>query len=567
MPIALLMPVPLKVAIDSGLGSQPLPPVLQAVVPFLVGDEPTRRPLILVSVAVILYVGLAALSHARGLALWLLSAHTGERLILRFRSDLFAHAQHLPLSYHDSTCTTQTLYRMYHDAPSIKHIPIDGTIPFLNACFMFTGTVYATLLIDWQLALVAIIVTPPLLLLTKHYSRKLRSQWSEVKAIEATNISLVQEVLGSYRLVKTFNTEAEESRRFRDRAWQCTNGYLRLAGLGSRFDFFTSMIMALGTAAVLFIGVQHVQHGLLTIGELLMVMAYLGQIYAPLDTATKKAAELQSALASVERCLALLDRQPEVMECTGGRSLARALGAVTFDRVSFSYDGTRPVLTDASFTIAPGTRVGVVGRTGDGKSTLMSLLTRLYLPTAGRILLDGIDVREYHLGDLRRQFAIVHQDPYLFSTTIAQNIAYSRPDASFDQIVAAAQAAHAHEFIVRLPDGYETMIGERGVRLSGGERQRLSLARAFLKDAPILILDEPTSALDVRTEALIVAAMEGLMTNRTTFLITHRLSTLKHCDVQLVLNQGFVTITDTVQREAADQAVLSALYDTPNYSQ
>src|SRR5213594_3481147 len=237
---------------------------------------------------------------------------------------------------------------------------------------------------------------------------------------------------------------------------------------------------------------------------------------------SKRVAELQSALASAERAFALLDEVPDVAEHPNARPIVRASGAVAFRDVSFAYDGGHPVLRDISFEVAPGARVGIMGATGAGKTTLVSLLTRFYDPTRGQILLDRVDLRDYRLTDLRNQFAIVLQEPVLFSTSVAENIAYARPAASHDEIVAAAKAANAHEFILSLPRGYESQVGERGMRLSGGERQRISIARAFLKDTPVLILDEPTSSVDLRTEAAIIEAMERLMLGRTTFMIAHR---------------------------------------------
>jgi len=249
-------------------------------------------------------------------------------------------------------------------------------------------------------------------------------------------------------------------------------------------------------------------------------------------------ADLQSGLASAERAFALFDESPEVEDLAHGRRLGRCRGAVEFRNVSFAYDESHPVLRDVSFAIEPGTRLGIAGPTGAGKTTLVSLITRFYDPVAGHVLLDGVDLREYRLADLRRQFAIVLQEPVLFSTTIGENIAYSNPDAEPSAIVTAAQAANAHDFITALPEGYATPVGDRGMLLSGGERQRIALARAFLKDAPLLILDEPTSSVDVTTEAAIMDAMERLMQGRTTFMIAHRLSTLDICDARLELEGG-----------------------------
>jgi ATP-binding cassette subfamily B protein len=300
-----------------------------------------------------------------------------------------------------------------------------------------------------------------------------------------------------------------------------------------------------GAAAVLLVGARQVQSGALTLGSLLLVMGYLTQLFEPLKTMAKKSASLQSHLASAERVFALFDEAPEVIEKPSPRPLARASGAIAFRAVSFEYVPDRPVLQQVSFQVGPGTLVGIAGETGAGKSTLISLMLRFYDVAEGQILLDGVDIREYRLADLRNQFAVVPQEPLLFSTSIAENIAYARPDAGHDQIVAAAIAAHADEFIARLPRGYNTIVGERGMCLSGGERQRISLARAFLKDAPILGLDEPTSAVDVNTEAAILDAMERLSQGRTCFLISHRLNALRNCDLVLQMESGrLVAVTE-----------------------
>jgi len=296
-----------------------------------------------------------------------------------------------------------------------------------------------------------------------------------------------------------------------------------------------SLATAAGTALVLVFGVLQVQAGRLTLGDLILVLGYMSQLYAPLKTLTESVTSLQSSLTSAERSYGVLDETADVPEAPNPKRIERTSGAVRLENVTFWYDRTRPILLRATLDVPAGSRVGIQGRTGSGKSTLVSLLMRFYDPTVGRILLDGVDLREYRVSDLRDQFAIVLQEPVLFSRTIGENIAYARPAATTADIVAAARDARAHEFISRLPRGYDTLVGERGMTLSGGERQRISIARAFLKDAPILILDEPTSAVDTATEALIVDAMERLMASRTTFIIAHRLSTLETCDIRIEL--------------------------------
>jgi ATP-binding cassette subfamily B protein len=312
-------------------------------------------------------------------------------------------------------------------------------------------------------------------------------------------------------------------------------------------------LTALGISALLFIGVRDIQAGRMSLGDLVLVMGYAAQLQGPLKSLSKRTGNTQLLLASAERAFALLDETPDVVERPNARPLVRARGAMAFREVSFAYDRERPVLREVSFAIAPGTCLGIAGTTGAGKTTLVSLLTRFYDPTTGAIFLDGVDLRDYKLAGLRNQFALVLQEPVLFSTSIAENIAYARPGASEAEIIAAAKAANVHDFIAHLPQGYETLVGERGMRLSGGERQRISLARAFLKDASILILDEPTSSVDVKTEAAIVEAMERLVQGRTTFIITHRESALKHCDRLLRIEHGrvvnFAAVDSPVREE------------------
>jgi ATP-binding cassette subfamily B protein len=304
---------------------------------------------------------------------------------------------------------------------------------------------------------------------------------------------------------------------------------------------------------VLYFGVRSVQAGTITLGSLLVVMAYLAQLYVPLQTMSRQVASLQAHLASAERAFTLLDEAPDVPERPSARPLVRARGEVAFESVSFGYETARPLLDNVSLKVEGGTRVGIAGRTGAGKSTLLGLLTRFFDPTAGAIYLDGVDLRDYRVADLRNQFAVVLQDPVLFSTTIGENIAYGRPGASQEEIAGAARAAGIDEFIASLPLAYDTPVGERGMTLSGGERQRISLARAFLKDAPILILDEPTSAVDVRTEAAIIEAMERLMAGRTTFMVAHRLSTLESCNLRLIVEGGAVRIADSSGARSGDE--------------
>jgi ATP-binding cassette subfamily B protein len=531
-PIALLNPVPLKIVVDSVLGGRPVPKLLHAVLP----ASATPSAILLVAIGLLVLIALA--NQLQGLASTLLRTWLGERVVLDVRARIVDQVQRLSLLYHDSRGTADSLYRIQHDAPAIQNILVDGVIPFITASFMLATMIVVTAKLDWQLALVALAVCPPLLILSRVYRSRMRKQSRHVKKLEAMALAVVHETLGALRVVKAFGQETRETDRFVGSARAGMTARLRLALQEGRFGVLVGLTAAGGTAAVLFIGVRHVNAGILTLGQLLMVLTYLGQLYDPLKTISRKAAAMQSYLASVERVFMLLDEQRDVPERPNARPLKRSTGAVTFRGVSFGYNTERGVLSDVSFEASPGTRIALAGATGAGKTTLISLLCRFYDPTEGVILLDGVDLRDYRLADLRNQFAIVLQEPLLFSTSIADNIAYGRPGAGEAEIAEAARAAGAHDFIIRLPRGYETTVGERGMQLSGGERQRVALARAFLKDAPLLILDEPTSSVDVKTEAAILAAMDRLMVGRTSFLITHRPSAAATCDLRLHLERG-----------------------------
>lgn len=537
-PVALLTPLPLKIVVDSVLGPHPLPAWLGSWLPGTATGSATG----VLALAVGLLIAIALLGQLQGLAATLLRTYVGEQLVLDFRARLLHQMQRLSLTYHDTRGTADALYRLQYDAPAVQYIAVDGVIPFVTAAVTVVSMISITARIDWQLALVALAISPALFLLSRAYRGRLRRQSRAVKKLESAALSLAQETLGALRVVKAFGMEHRETERFVGRSREGLRARIGLALLDGRFGTLVGLTTAGGTAAVLFIGVHHVRAGTLTLGQLLVVISYLAQLYDPLKAISRKAAGLQSFLASAERAFSLLDAAPDVPERTSPppRPLARAAGAVEFRHVSFAYEEGRSVLQDVTFDVAPGTRVAVMGQTGAGKTTLVSLLTRFYDPSAGAILLDGVDVREFRLRDLRDQFAIVLQNPVLFSTTIAENIAYGRPGADERDIIAAAQAAGAHEFILRQPRGYETQVGERGQKLSGGERQRIALARAFLKDAPLLILDEPTSAVDLKTEALILEALERLMRGRTVFLITHRPHPLAQCELRLQLEHGQV---------------------------
>jgi ATP-binding cassette subfamily B protein len=534
-PLALLTPLPIKIVVDNVLGRHPSPPLLNALVGSTSGD---RFELLVLAVALLVVV--AILTELQDVASEALGTLVGERVTLGFRARLFNHVQRLSVSFHDFRGTADSIYRIQYDAPSLQYLTIGAGIPLVASAVTLASMLYVTFRIDATLAVIALAVTPVLFLLSSSYNHRMRRRYRGVKELEAGALKVVQEVLTALRVVKAFGRHEGELERFVRQSGLGVRARVRLTLAEGGFGLLVSLTTAVGSALVLLVGVQHVQRGSLSLGSLLVVVAYLSQLYRPLTTTTKKVADVQLSLAGAERAFELLDEIPDVAERPGAIAIRRAAGRIEFQDVAFSYHRLTEVLRGTSFTVDAGSRIGLIGRTGAGKTTLISLLLRFYDPSGGRILLDGVDLRDYRLDDLRRQFALVLQEPLLFSTTILENIAYGRPGATGEAIIEAAKAANAHDFITLLPGAYETQVGERGMLLSGGERQRISLARAFLKDAPVLLLDEPTSSVDSGTEAAIVSALERLMAGRTTIVISHRLSTLSACDELLELSEGSV---------------------------
>lgn len=465
-----------------------------------------------------------------------------ERATFLLQSDVFGHVQSLPLTFFDQNRLGDVLRRITDDSSKIMVALISSMGEFVVDSVKFIGFALAMLFINWRFSLIVLAYAPLLVFLYYTFRRNIRETARESRRLEGEMANLTLETLGAIREVKAFGRESHQQGQFDARGRARVHTLIRSLRWEASFDPVVEFIQAVSTAAVVWYGVAQVLAGQFTVGELLIFMSYLKDMYSPLRHFSKLAATLQKAAASSDRLSVLLDAEVDLQDAPGALPLARAWGDIAFDHVAFAYPSApqRPVLSDINLRIRAGQVVALVGRTGAGKSTIGNLLMRFYAITGGQILLDGMDIRGLRVADLRRQFAVVPQESVLFATSLRQNIAYGRPEASEAEIVAAAEAANAHEFITRLPQGYDTVVGERGGTLSGGQRQRIAIARAILLNAPILILDEPTAALDARSEELVMGALERLVRGRTTIIIAHRLSTIREADLIVVLDRGRV---------------------------
>ena len=532
--LSALAPWPLKVVVDNVLGGRPLPPSLTAVVSSVTGSSTIALLLIVVFAGLLLQIAseVIVMMHTQ------IQVATGQRLVYDLRSKLLAHLQMLPLRYHVHAKTGDAVYRLESDAYCVSDIVLGGIFPLATAVLKLAVMFVILVQLDTTLALLSLAVAPFLFACLRYYSLKMTDRAERVKARESELMERAYEVMSSVRAVKSFAREAYELARFDRTGAGTMDARLKLTWQESLFSVAVTAITLSGTALVLIVGGMHVLAGTLTVGGLLVVIAYLAAVYNPLSSIAETVGSLQQAKVSARRVREILSLVPERLDAPGAIDASTIAGHVRFENVSFGYDAGRAVLEDVSFQARPGEMVALVGLTGAGKTTLASLIPRFFEPTGGRVLVDGVDVSSYALRSLRERIALVPQEPVLLSGTIADNIRYGRLEASDEEIEAAARAAHVHQFVERLPKGYATPVAEAGATLSGGERQRLGIARALLKDAPILILDEPTSSLDAISEEAVFAALRRLREGRTTIVIAHRLSTIRDATRILVLHEG-----------------------------
>jgi len=552
---ALLGPWPLKVVVDNVLDKRPLPHSLAG----LLGHF-GKNQIDLLVVAVVFGLSVAFLTNGLQVIGNYVNTKLQQFITLDFRSELFLHAQRMSLAFHDRRRSGMIIYMINSqgDAPAGLIL----TIPMLaESALTLAGMFWICYRMDRELSLISLAVVPFLYYSVGYYATHIQPRLERVLGLEMESLSVIHESLSMMRVIVAFGREDHEHWRFRQQTNKAVAARVNVTVRQTLFSLVVNMITAIGSSLVLGIGAYHVIQGKLTIGQMLIVIGYIAAVYKPLETISYTLGSLQNIFVNLKLTFGLLDTEPDIREIPHARKLTASQGHVVYENVNFSYSGRTDTLRNVSFAAKPGEVIGIVGPTGAGKSTLVSLLPRFYDPKGGRILLDGIDVREVTLKSLRAQVSIVLQEPLLFSGTIAENIRYGRLEAQDSEVVAAAKAANAHDFIMHLPEQYETMLGERGAAISGGERQRISVARAFLKNAPILILDEPTSSVDSKTEAVILDALDRLMVGRTTFMIAHRLSTLHSTDRILVLNQGQVIEQGTQEELLTLNGLYKQLHD------
>ena len=532
--LSALAPWPLKIVVDNVLGGQPLPAPLAAFLQSLVGSSVVGVLLIVVVAGLLLQIAseVAVMVHTQ------IQVATGQRLVYDLRSKLLSHLQMLPLRYHVLAKTGDSVYRLDSDAYCVSDLVLGGVFPLAMAVLKLTVMFVILVQLDATLAFLSLAVAPFLFACLRYYSLRMTDRAERVKSRESELIERAYEIIASVRAVKSFAREAHELARFDRTGAETMDARLRLTWQESLFSVAVTAITLAGTALVLVVGGLHVLDGRLTVGGLLVVIAYLAAVYNPLSSIAETIGSLQQAIVSARRVREILALTPERLDAPGAVNAASITGHVRFDHVSFAYDVGGAVLEDVSFQARPGEMVALVGLTGAGKTTLASLIPRFFDPTGGQVLVDEVDVSSYALRSLRERIALVPQEPVLLSGTIADNIRYGKLDATSGDIEAAARAAHVHQFVERLPKGYDTPVAEAGATLSGGERQRLGIARALLKDAPILILDEPTSSLDAISEEAVFSALRRLREGRTTIVIAHRLSTIRDATRILVLHEG-----------------------------
>jgi len=530
--MSLAAPWPLTIVLDSVLDGRPLPGAFA----WLVGNDPGQ--LYKLNVAVIATVVIALLQAGSSYLNAYFTVSIGQWIAHDLRHSMYAHLQRLSMSYYDKQQIGPLISTITDDINAVQEFASTSLLDLVIDSLTIVGMLAVMFMLNWKFTLVALALTPLLAVFVYRLRSVVKRATHDVRRRQSEIVTIVSEGLGAIRVVKAFAQGAFERQRLDAKSRESVEAALYARRVRSLLGPVVTTLVAIGTAAVLWFGAREVMTGSMTAGALVVFLAYLGKLFRPIKDVAKASTNIAQAAVGLERIRAVLDSDDRLPRAATPVMLDQVAGAVEFHDVTFGYDPAKPVLRNLSFRVAPGQLVGVVGPSGSGKSTLVSLIPRFYDPTTGRITIDDVDVRECSVRSLRKQIGFVLQETQLFHATVWQNIAYGAPEATQDDIVKAAQLAQAHEFIERLPLGYDTVVGQGGLSLSGGQRQRLGIARAMVRNASILILDEPSSGLDAESERLVFEGLRRLLDGRTTFVIAHRLATVRHADVILVLDQG-----------------------------
>jgi len=552
----LLEPWPLKVIVDNLLQSKPLPHWLTAIISHTVGTEKYAiLNFAVISVAVIAIFG-AISSYTEKY----LTTSVGQWVMHDLRRTLYQHIHHLSLAEHDEKRTGDLISRVTSDIEAVQDFITSALLGMLVNSLTLVGMVGVMLYINWRFTLIALSIVPVLFLVVFFFTKRIKKASREVRQKQSELLTIVQEVFSSIRVVKAFSREDYEQQRFEEQSLENVETALHARSIKAKLSPMVDVLAAAGTCLVLGYGARLAMAGQLSTGVLIVFLLYLGKMYKPIRELSKMTDTVSKAAVSYERIQEVLNTVSRVRDLPRARRAPRFKGKIELDNVSFSYTPEQPILTDVSLQIEPGQVAAFVGPSGAGKSTIVSLIPRFYDPTAGQVKIDGTDIRQYTLQSLREQMSFVLQDTVLFRAPIWQNIAYGKPEAQRAEIIRAAELANAHEFIEKMADWYDTMVGERGVSLSGGQRQRVAIARAIIRNTPILLLDEPTSGLDAASEQTVFEALERLMKDKTCVVIAHHLATIQRADVIFVVKDFQIAERGTHAELLAAGGLYAELY-------
>ena len=551
-----LEPWPIKIVIDNILQSKKLPDWLGGFVSHTFGHE--KLPIL--NFAVVAVVAIAAVGATSSYVEKYLTTSVSQWVTHDLRRTLYNHIQRLSLSEHDKAQTGDLITRVTSDISAIQDFINSALLGMFVNSMTLVGMIGVMLYINWRFTLIALSIAPALFVVVYTFTRRIKQASRAVRKKESELVSVVQEVLTSVRVVKAFAREDFEVSRFESQSLENVETALRARSIKARLSPIVEVLLAIGTCLVLGYGARLALRGALSAGILIVFLLYLGRMYKPMRELSKMSDAVSKATVGFERIQEVLQVEARVRDLPRARRAPRFKGKIEFEHVNFAYDEKPPVLNDITFKIEAGKVAAIVGPSGAGKTTIISLIPRFYDPQSGRIKIDGVDIREYGLKSLREQISFVLQDTLLFHASIWDNIAYGKPDAEPQKVVRAAKLANAHEFIEKMPEGYATMVGERGMTLSGGQRQRIAIARAIIRDTPILILDEPTSGLDSSSEQAVIEALDRLMEGRTSIVVAHHLSSIRHADVIFVIKDSELVEQGTHQELLAAGGVYSDLY-------